>query len=356
MAENGHVGFIWSIADLLRGDYKQSEYGRVILPLVVIRRLDLVLEPTKAAVVAAYEKHGDKPLLLQKAASGLPFWNTSKLTFTTILGDSDNTAKNLVAYINAFSENALEIIQKFKFFDNVTRLNDDGLLYLVLSEFVKPELDLRPSKVSPTQMGHIFEELIRRFSEQSNETAGEHFTPREVIELMVNLLFIADDETLSVPRHRQDALRPGLRHRRHAIRGGELPARHEPQTRISRSSARSSTTSPTPSASPTCSSRARTQSTSPSATRCRTTAHADSTFDYLLANPPFGVEWKKVEKEVKRRGTRPRDATVASELGCRAINDGSLLFLQHMISKMKPTGGGRQPHRHRLQRLAAVHR
>jgi type I restriction enzyme M protein len=341
VVENGHVGFIWSIADLLRGDYKQSEYGRVILPLVVIRRLDLVLEPTKAPVVAAYERHGDKPLLLQKAAGGLPFWNTSKLTFTAILGDADNVAKNLVAYINAFSENALEIIEKFKFFENITRLDDDGLLYLVLSELVKPELDLRPNHVSATQMGHIFEELIRRFSEQSNETAGEHFTPREVIELMVNLLFIADSETLSVrgkvrtlydpacgtggmlsvaenhlldmnPDAHLEVFGQELNDESYAICQSDMLLKGQDPEHIAPGNTLTAD------------------------------AYPDSRFDYLISNPPFGVEWKKVEKEVKAEA-RDRGMDGRFGAGLPPIDDGSMLFLQHMVSKMRPKeeGGSR---------------
>jgi type I restriction enzyme M protein len=338
MVENGHVGFIWSIADLLRGDYKQSEYGRVILPLVVIRRLDLVLEPTKPAVVAAYEKHGNKPLLLQKAAGGLSFWNTSKLTFSAILGDSENTADNLVAYINGFSKNALEVIEKFKFFENIARLDEDGLLYLVLSDFVKPELDLRPSKVSPTQMGHIFEELIRRFSEQSNETAGEHFTPREVIELMVNVLFIADSDTLSVPGKLQTLYDPACG------TGGMLSVAENhlhdmnPDAHLEVFGQELNDESYA-----ICQSDMLLKGQEPEHIAAGNTltqdAYPGDTFDYFLSNPPFGVEWKKVEKEVKKEAhDQGFDGRFGA--GLPPIDDGSMLFLQHMVSKMKPKDEG----------------
>ena len=338
MVENGHVGFIWSIADLLRGDYKQSEYGRVILPLVVIRRLDLVLEPTKATVVAAYEKHGNKPLLLQDAAGGLSFWNTSRLTFSAILGDSENTADNLVAYINGFSKNAVEIIEKFKFFENIARLDEDGLLYLVLSEFVKPELDLRPSEVSPTQMGHIFEELIRRFSEQSNETAGEHFTPREVIELMVNVLLIADSDTLSIPGKLKTLYDPACG------TGGMLSVAENhlremnPDAHLEVFGQELNDESYA-----ICQSDMLLKGQDPEHIAVGNTltqdAYPHSTFDYFLSNPPFGVEWKKVEKEVRKEA---KDDGLDGRFGAGLppIDDGSMLFLQHMVSKMKPKDEG----------------
>ena len=187
---NNHAAFIWSVADLLRGVYKQSEYGRVILPLTVLRRLDCVLEPTKADVLERLEElpvtlRNREPLLEQ--AAGQSFFNTSRHTFATLLGDPDNVAGNLRNYIARFSESARDIVDKFNFDVQIDRLDDHNLLYLVVAKFA--DIDLSPETVSNLEMGYLYEELIRKFSELSNETAGEHFTPREVIGLMVNLLF-----------------------------------------------------------------------------------------------------------------------------------------------------------------------
>ena len=193
------VAFIWAVADLLRGDYKQSEYGRVILPFTVLRRLDCVLEPNKQAVLDAAQKHAGSPeavrdkMLLR--AAGTNFYNQHKLDFRRLLDDPNNIAHNLTSYIHAFSPNARDILEHFRFEKEIAHLDKNDLLYLVVQKFC--EIDLHPDVVSGMQMGYIFEELIRKFSEQSNETAGEHFTPREVIRLMVNLLFIEDADLLT---------------------------------------------------------------------------------------------------------------------------------------------------------------
>ena len=183
--------FIWSVADLLRGDYKQSEYGKVVLPFTVLRRLDCVLAATKAAVLAEFDaktKAGISPdaFLLRKA--GQSFYNTSPLDLAKLLGDQDHLRENLYAYIQGFSPAARDIFERFDFFTQLERLAKAGLLYLVTEKFA--HIDLHPDTVDNAQMGLVFEELIRKFAEISNETAGEHFTPREVIRLMVNLLFI----------------------------------------------------------------------------------------------------------------------------------------------------------------------
>ena len=195
-----HAAFIWSVADLLRGDYKQSEYGRVILPLVVLRRLDCVLEPTKDKVLQRCEQlvgrvTNVEPLLRQ--AAGQQFYNVSPLSMTRLLDDPNHVADNLRSYIVAFSPAATDVLQKFDLLTQIDRLDRADLLYLVVSKFC--DIDLHPDNVSNLEMGYLYEELVRRFSELSNETAGEHFTPREVIRLMVNLLFIEDDELLTKP-------------------------------------------------------------------------------------------------------------------------------------------------------------
>ena len=201
---NNHGAFIWSVADLLRGVYKQSEYGRVILPLTVLRRLDCVLEPTKDKVLERAAKlptdlENRAPILMH--AAGESFYNTSKHTFKTLLADPENVAGNLRNYIAGFSESARDIIDKFNFDTQIDRLDQHRppLLYLSGVEVRRTRYECTRHVVSNLEMGYIYEELIRRFSELSNETAGEHFTPREVIRLMVNLLLADDDELLTAP-------------------------------------------------------------------------------------------------------------------------------------------------------------
>ena len=190
--------FIWSVADLLRGDYKQSDYGKVILPFTVLRRLDCVLEPSKDAVLAEKtlrEGQGldPEPFLLRVAEQA--FCNTSALSMKRLMGDQDNIGENLRAYIQAFTPAVRDIFESFEFHLQVDRLEKAGLLYQTAERFA--QIDLHPKTVSNAEMGLVFEELIRKFAELSNETAGEHFTPREVIRLMVNLIFIEDDQALT---------------------------------------------------------------------------------------------------------------------------------------------------------------
>jgi type I restriction enzyme M protein len=334
-----HAAFIWSVADLLRGDYKQSEYGKVIMPLTVIRRLDCVLEPTKDAVLDRYKKMKGRidnvdPVLCQVA--GQQFYNTSQLTFTKLLDDPNQIAANLRAYIAGFSESARDIIEKFGFDTQIEKLAKANLLYQVVGKFA--EVDLHPDTVSNLEMGYLYEELIRRFSELSNETAGEHFTPREVIKLMVNLLFIEDNDVLATKGTVRTLFDPAcgtggmlsvaedyLRHlnpdARLEVFGQEL---NEETYAICRSDMML---------------KGQDASHIAVGNSFSEDGHADRTFDYCLANPPFGVEWKKVEKEIKKeheeQGFRGRFGA-----GLPRINDGSFLFLQHMIAKMKPVDQG----------------
>lgn len=334
------ANFIWSVADLLRGDYKQSEYGKVILPFTVLRRLDSVLEPRKEQVLELVDslkdaKYDIEPIVLTQI--GLPFYNTSKFDFEKLKADPPNIATNLRNYINGFSKSALEIIQYFNFETQIDRLDKAGLLYLVVSKF--SEIDLHPDRVNNHEMGYIFEELIRKFSESSNETAGEHFTPREVIRLMVKILFHEDDELLrkeaiiktmydpacgtggmlSVAQeylHEQyDTARlvlfgQELNDESYAICKADMLLKGEDPANIHRGN-----------------------------TFTRDGLKAQK-FDYMLSNPPFGVDWKKVEKEIKDEHEKLGYAGRFGA-GLPRINDGSLLFLQHMISKMKqPKDGG----------------
>ena len=337
-----HAAFIWSVADLLRGDYKQSEYGKVIMPLTVLRRLDCVLEPTKAKVLERHEKLKGSidnigPVL--EAVSGEQFYSTSPLDFRRLLDDPGQIAGNLRAYIAGFSASARDIIEKFDFDTQITKLDRGNLLYLVISKFA--EIDLHPNVVSNLEMGYLYEELIRRFSELSNETAGEHFTPREVIRLMVNLLFIEDADMLTKPGTVRTIFDPAcgtggmlsvaedyLRHlnpqARLEVFGQEL---NEETYAICRSDMML---------------KGQDASHITVGNSFSEDGHAGRSFDYCLANPPFGVEWKKVEDVIKseadKLGFRGRFGA-----GLPRINDGSFLFLQHMISKMKPAeeGGSR---------------
>ncbi len=342
MAEDtikNHAAFIWSVADLLRGDYKQSEYGRVILPLTVLRRLDCVLEPTKEAVLDRAQKlkgriENVEPVL--ENVAGERFFNTSPLDFRKLLNDPGQLAGNLRAYIAAFSPGAREVIDKFDFDGQVTRLAKADLLYLVISKFA--DIDLHPSVVSNTEMGYLYEELIRRFSELSNETAGEHFTPREVVRLMVSLLFAEDDEALADPGAIKTLLDPACGTGGMLSVAKDYLAEHNPTARLEVFGQELNDETYA-----ICRSDMMLKGDDPSRIVCGNSfsedGHQGETFDYLLANPPFGVEWKKVEGSIRGEheslGFRGRFGA-----GLPRINDGSFLFLQHMISKMKPVEDG----------------
>lgn len=338
-----HAAFIWSVADLLRGDYKQSEYGRVILPMVVLRRLDCVLDPTKARVIETAAKLAGKvdnvEPLLREVTGGEQFYNTSPLTMTKLLDDPPNIAENLLSYLLAFSAGARDVLEKFDLPGQIDRLDRPDLLYLVVSRFC--EIDLHPDVVSNLEMGYLYEELVRKFSELSNETAGEHFTPREVIRLMVNLLFIEDDKLLTKPglvktmldpacgtggmlSVGEDHLRSLNPHARLEVYGQEL----NPETyAICRSDMML---------------KGQDASHIVLGNSFSDDGFAGQHFDYLLANPPFGVEWKKVERAV-RDEHQSKGFAGRFGAGLPRINDGSFLFLQHMIAKMKPVeqGGSR---------------
>ncbi|NLV45910.1 MAG: SAM-dependent DNA methyltransferase [Candidatus Hydrogenedentes bacterium] len=334
------VSFIWSVADLLRGPYRPNQYKDVMLPLTVLRRLDCVLEPNKDKVLQAAEKWSEKGAGVLdaklKQASGHDFYNTSLYTFDKLKGDPDNIAANLVNYIKGFSARALEIIEHFAFEEQIAKLEKADRLYLVVSKFC--EIDLHPDTVSNIEMGYIFEELIRKFNEASNEEAGDHFTPREVIRLMVDLIFAPDDDTLrtpgivktlfdptsgtggmlSVSEEYLRALNPDARlevfgqdynDQSYAICGSDMMIKGQNIDHIAFGDS-------------------------------LTDDHfAGKYFDYMLANPPFGVEWKP-EEAVVRREHEEQGFGGRFGAGLPRINDGSLLFLLHMISKMKPQKEG----------------
>ena len=196
---NEKAALIWAIADKLTGVYKPHEYGEVILPLTVIRRFDCILADTKEAVLEKYDEVKTLPMrdVLLRKVSGYEFYNTSKYTFEKLLDDPDNIEENFHDYLNGFSENVRDIIEKFKFDGHIDTMANKGILYIVIKEFTSTRANLHPDVISNLEMGYIFEEIIRRFSESHNEDAGQHYTPREVIRLMVNTLFYDDSSTLS---------------------------------------------------------------------------------------------------------------------------------------------------------------
>ncbi|MFN7130745.1 MAG: N-6 DNA methylase [Myxococcales bacterium] len=339
MSEPNLSSFIWSVADLLRGDYKQSEYGKVILPFTVLRRLDCVLEPTKAAVLAEKKvrekaKLNPEPFLLKK--SGQLFFNTSELDLKKLIGDQDNVAENLRAYVDGFSANVRDIFERFEFHTQIERLAKAGLLYLVTEKFAN--IDLHPEKVSNADMGLVFEELIRKFAELSNETAGEHFTPREVIRLMVNLLFVEDDAALGKPGVVRSLYDPTAGTGGMLSVAGEYLAEHNPGARLVMFGQELN-----PESYAICKADMLIKGQDIKNIIFGNTLSADGLpgkhFDYMLSNPPFGVEWKKIQKEVEReheqQGFNGRFGP-----GLPRVSDGSLLFLLHLVSKMQPAKDG----------------
>lgn len=334
--------FIWSVADLLRGDYRQSEYGKVILPFTVLRRLDCVLEATKPAVLKEFEerqKAGVNPdaFLLRKA--GQSFYNTSAMDMKRLMGDSDNIRTNLIAYIQAFSPAVRDIFERFDFYTQIERLAKCGLLYIVTEKFAN--IDVHPETVDNTQMGLVFEELIRKFAEISNETAGEHFTPREVIRLMVNLLFIEDDEALSKPGVVRTIYDPTAGTGGMLSIAGEYLEEHNPQARLTMYGQELNDESYAICKADMLIKGQDVGNIIPGNTLSED-GHPDKTFDYMLSNPPFGVEWKKVEKTIRDEHTQ-KGFNGRFGPGLPRVSDGSLLFLMHLISKMRPAvdGGSR---------------
>lgn len=339
MADTNLSAFLWSVADLLRGDYKQSEYGKVILPFTVLRRLDCVLESSKPAVLAEKalrEAAGlnPEPFLLKKA--GQLFYNTSPLDLKRLLGDQDNIRENLVEYVRGFSPAVRDIFDSFDFYAQLDKLSKAGLLYLVAEKFAN--VDLHPTAVSNAQMGSVFEELIRKFAELSNETAGEHFTPREVIRLMVNLLFIEDDDVLGKPGIVRSLYDPT------AGTGGMLSvaeehlSAHNPDARLVIHGQELN-----PESYAICKADMLIKGQDIANIAFGNTLSADGMpnkrFDYMLSNPPFGVEWKKIEREVRKEAEQKGfDGRFGP--GLPRVSDGSLLFLLHLVSKMRRADEG----------------
>lgn len=342
------ANFIWSIADLLRGDYKQSDYGKVVLPFTVLRRLDCVLKATKADVLKKHEQVKSMNIqnldpILNKVA-GYNFHNSSLFDFDKLIADPNNIASNLRNYINGFSEEAREIIEQFEFDNQITKLDEANLLFMVLKRF--QEIDLHPEQISSMEMGYMFEELIRKFAEISNETAGEHFTPREVIRLMVNLLFMNDREILtqkgivktifdccagtggmlSVAEEYLNELNPDARlevfgqelnPESYAICKSDMLIKGQKPDNIAKGNSLKSKDD----------------------VKLKGDQFINHKFDYLITNPPFGVKWGKVQKEVTEEhqslGHGGRFGA-----GLPSVSDGSFLFLMSLMSKMKPKDQG----------------
>ena len=342
MNQTSLSALIWSVADLLRGDYKQSEYGRVILPFTVLRRLDCVLAATKPAVLAeldAKTKAGlnPDPFLLRKAKQS--FYNTSPLDLPKLLGDQDHISQNLYGYIQGFSLAARDIFERFDFHTQIERLAKADLLYLVTEKFA--HFDLHPDVVDNTQMGLVFEELIRKFAELSNETAGEHFTPREVIRLMVNLIFIEDDAALGQGHAVRTIYDPT------AGTGGMLSVaaehlrEHNPDARLTLYGQELNDESYAICKADMLIRGQDVANITPGNTLSED-GQSGQKFDYMLSNPPFGVEWKKVEKVVRKEHEEQGFAGRFGP-GLPRVSDGSMLFLMHLIAKMRPAvdGGSR---------------
>lgn len=341
--------FIWQVADLLRGPYRPPQYERVMLPLTVLRRFDCVLEATKDKVLARYEQIKDteaaKGELLDTVlnnVTGMKFHNHSRLTFEKLKADPDRIDAHLIDYINGFSKNIREIFDKFEFAAEIERMREANILYLVVLKFC--DVDLHPNVVNNHKMGFLFEDLIRRFNESANETAGDHFTPREVIHLMVDILFCPDNGLLSVPGTVRTIFDPtcgtggmlaeaqNYLHKYHeqaslGVYGQDFNPRAFAIAASDQLLREDGTT--------------RNRESLPVEHRIE---YGDSLtedkfsgrrFDYFLANPPFGVDWKKQQKEIVREHEKLGYAGRFGP-GLPRVNDGSLLFLLHMIDKFEP--------------------
>jgi type I restriction enzyme M protein len=343
-ATNNLAAYIWSLADLLRGDFKQSQYGRVILPFTLLRRLEGVLEGSKEAVLAEYNKIAEMNLpeeaqekLLLRAAGGLSFFNISKMDLAT-LGETD-IKDNLEAYLRGFSADARQIFEYFKFEEFIGQLSDANLLYKVVQRV--RSMDLSPQQVSNHEMGLVFEELIRRFAESSNETAGEHFTPRDIVRLTTSLVFMEDDDALTKPGIIRTIYDPTAGTGGFLSSGMEYVHELNPQAVM-----RAYGQELNPESYAICKADMLIKGQEVANIKYGNTLSADQLysdrFDYMLSNPPFGVDWKKIEKDIKDehlyKGYGGRFGP-----GLPRVSDGSLLFLLHLISKLRDAadGGGR---------------
>lgn len=344
---NEKAALIWAIADKLTGVYKPHEYGEVILPLTVIRRFDCILADTKEAVLEKYDEVKNLPMrdVLLRKVSGYEFYNTSKYTFEKLLDDPDNIEENFHDYLNGFSENVRDIIEKFKFDGHIDTMANKGILYIVIKEFTSTRANLHTDVISNLEMGYIFEEIIRRFSESHNEDAGQHYTPREVIRLMVNILFYDDSSTLSGKNIARTIYDPACG------TGGMLSVAeeylHELNSATELMSFGQELNDQTFAI---CKADMLIKGNNADFIKDGNTLSDDQfegqKFDYIISNPPFGREWKNEKRVVEDEAKRGFAGRFGA--GLPAASDGQMLFLMTAISKMKePRDGG--------SRIAIIH-
>ncbi len=341
------AALIWAIADKLTGVYKPHEYGEVVLPLTVIRRFDCILADTKDAVLEKFETVKNLPMrdVLLRNASGKAFYNTSKFTFERLLDDPDNIEANFRDYLNGFSENVQDILEKFKFDGQITTMANKGILYIVIKEFTTPKANLHPDAISNLEMGYIFEEIIRRFSESHNEDAGQHYTPREVIQLMVNILFYDDNDMLSGNNVVKTIYDPACG------TGGMLSVAEEYLHKLNASTELMAFGQELNDQTfAICKADMLIKGNNADFIKDGNTLSDDQfegqTFDYVLSNPPFGREWKNEKAAVEAEAKRGFAGRFGP--GLPAASDGQMLFLLTAISKMKePKDGG--------SRIAIIH-
>ncbi|MFH0271872.1 N-6 DNA methylase [Vibrio jasicida] len=335
------AAFLWSVADLLRGDFKQSQYGRIILPFTLLRRLECVLEDTKPEVIAKFEAVKAMPVEAQEKllthTAKLSFYNTSKMDLNR-LGET-GVASNLESYIQSFSPNAREIFEHFDFFNTIDKLEEADLLYKIAKRFATT--DLHPSTISNYGMGLVFEELIRRFAESSNETAGEHFTPRDIVRLTTSLVFSDDDEVLTQSGLVRSIYDPT------AGTGGFLSSGMEYVHELNEKASLSAFGQElNPESYAICKADMLIKGQKVDNIKLGNTLSNDQLrtekFDYMLSNPPFGVDWKKIQKHINDEHNEKRFEGRFGA-GLPRVSDGSLLFLMHLVSKMRPQheGGSR---------------
>ena len=344
---NEKAALIWAIADKLTGVYKPHEYGEVILPLTVIRRFDCILADTKEAVLEKYDEVKTLPMrdVLLRKVSGYEFYNTSKYTFEKLLDDPDNIEENFHDYLNGFSENVRDIIEKFKFDGYIDTMANKGILYIVIKEFTSTRANLHPDVISNLEMGYIFEEIIRRFSESHNEDAGQHYTPREVIRLMVNILFYDDSSTLSGKNIARTIYDPACG------TGGMLSVAEEYLHELNSSTELMSFGQELNDQTfAICKADMLIKGNNADFIKDGNTLSGDQfegqKFDYIISNPPFGREWKNEKRVVEDEAQRGFAGRFGA--GLPAASDGQMLFLMTAISKMKePRDGG--------SRIAIIH-
>lgn len=330
---------IWAIADKLTGVYKPHEYGEVILPLTVIRRFDCILSDSKDAVLAKYEEVKNLPMkdVLLRKASGFDFYNTSKYTFERLMDDPDHIEDNFRDYLNGFSENVQNIIEKFKFDGHITTMANKGILYIVLKEFTTERGNLHPDEISNLEMGYIFEEIIRRFSEAHNEDAGQHYTPREVIQLMVNILFYDDNDILTGNNVAKTIYDPACG------TGGMLSVAEEYlQSLNAKAELVPFGQEINDQTFAICKADMLIKGNNADYIKDGNTLSDDqftgNTFDYILSNPPFGREWRNEQEAVEKEAKRGFAGRFGP--GLPGVKDGQMLFLLTALSKMKPIEAG----------------